>query len=194
MAKRRRASDMDCSRRLAGVRQRDQALVGQVAVRTPGAVAGELGDVLLDAGDGADVGLLDVEVQRARDRVVAAGDAVEGRGDAVDHGALDLVGVLIQEAEAEDAHRLGVGLELLHDQVVVLAGLDIGAVLTHGVADRLVLGLLVGLLHGAIQSKVLQPPSIASSAKASRVPEVGGGPRTSMATSGRSGLTSFQVL
>jgi hypothetical protein len=82
--------------------------VGQVAVLTPSAVAGELGDVLLDTGDGADVGLLDVEVQRARDRVVAAGNAVEGRGDAVDHGALDLVGVLIQYAEVYVTNRFGV--------------------------------------------------------------------------------------
>ena len=40
----------------------------------------------------------------------------------------------------------------------------------------------------------LQPPSIASSTKASRVPEVGGGPSTSIFLSASSGLTSFQVL
>ena len=51
------------------------------------------------------------------------------------------VGVLVEEGEAEDADRGRVGLELLHDQVVVLAGLDIGAVL----AD-LAAGLLVGCL------------------------------------------------
>ena len=40
--------------------------------------------------------------------------------------------VLVEEAEAEDAEGVRVGLELLDDQVVVLAGLDEGAVL----ADR----------------------------------------------------------
>ncbi len=39
-----------------------------------------------------------------------------------------------------------------------------------------------------------QPPSMASSTKASRVPEVGGGPRTSILLAGRLESTSFQVL
>ena len=43
-----------------------------------------------------------------------------------------------------------------------------------------------------IKSNSLQPPSKASSAKASRVPEVGGGPRTSIRTSGRDGSISDQ--
>src|SRR3990167_3716117 len=45
-----------------------------------------------------------------------------------------------------------------------------------------------------IHSKDEQPASIANSTKASRVPEVGGGPSTSILVSGRAGLTSFQVL
>jgi hypothetical protein len=44
----------------------------------------------------------------------------------------------------------------------------------------------------AISGKVLQPPSIASSTKASRVPEVGGGPSTSILTAGSVGSTSFR--
>src|SRR3546814_9349855 len=78
--------------------------------------------------------LLDVEEQRARDRIVARRNLLELRLHAVDGGALDLVGVLVEEAEAEDADRIGVGGELLDDQVVVLAGLDIGAVLADRVA------------------------------------------------------------
>ncbi len=46
----------------------------------------------------------------------------------------------------------------------------------------------------SIQSKVLQPPSSASSSNASRVPEVGGGPSTSILVAGSAGSTSFQVL
>ena len=48
----------------------------------------------------------------------------------------------------------------------------------------------MALIHG----NFLQPPSIANSAKASRVPEVGGGPKTSIAVFGNEALTSFQVL
>ena len=39
-----------------------------------------------------------------------------------------------------------------------------------------------------------QPVSITSSTKASRVPEVGGGPSTSISLAGSDGFTSFQVL
>ena len=44
------------------------------------------------------------------------------------------------------------------------------------------------------QSNFLAPGSMTSSTKASRVPEVGGGPSTSIFSAGRAGLTSFQVL
>ncbi len=55
------------------------------------------------------MGLLDIEVQGAGDRVVTGGDGLEGRLDALDLGALDLIGILIQEAEAEDAQGLRIG-------------------------------------------------------------------------------------
>ena len=42
--------------------------------------------------------------------------------------------------------------------------------------------------------KVLQPPSIANSLKASRVPDVGGGPKTSILIFGNEESTSFHVL
>ena len=44
-----------------------------------------------------------------------------------------------------------------------------------------------------MSGKVLQPPSMASSTKASRVPEVGGGPSTSISTAGSDASTSAQV-
>ena len=62
--------------------------------------------------------------------------------DAVDERTLDLADVLLEEAVAEDAQRLRIGLELLHDQVVVLAGLDVAAVLADRVADLLEAGLI----------------------------------------------------
>ena len=78
--------------------------------------------------------LFHVEEERARDRVLAIGDVFEGRLHTVDIGALDLVGVLVEEAEAEDAERIGVGLELLDDQVVVFAGFDVGTVFANRVS------------------------------------------------------------
>ena len=90
--------------------------------------------------------LLRIEVERARDRIGLVRDVLERRLHAVDHGALDLVRVLVEEAVPEHAERGGVGIELLHDQVVVLARFHVAAVLAYRVADRLVL-LLVLLLH-----------------------------------------------
>ena len=91
--------------------------------------------------------LLHVEEERAGHAVVAAGDVLEGRVGPIDVGALDDVGVLVEEAEAEDADGGRVGLQLLNDQVVVLAGFDEGTVFPHGMGDGLE-GLLVFLAHG----------------------------------------------
>ena len=44
------------------------------------------------------------------------------------------------------------------------------------------------------QAKVRQPASMYSSTNESRVPEVGGGPSTSIFTAGSDLLTSFQVV
>src|SRR4051794_18882737 len=51
--------------------QRDQPLVGEIAILADRGLAGELGDIFADAGDHADMRVLDVEEQRARDRVLA---------------------------------------------------------------------------------------------------------------------------
>ena len=64
-------------------------------------------------------------------RIVAVGDGVEVGFDAVDDAATNLVAVLVKEAVAEDSERRGIGLELLDDEVVVLARLDEGAILTN---------------------------------------------------------------
>ena len=53
--------------------------------------------------------------------------------------ALNLVGVLLEEAVAEDAELARVRLELLHDEVVVLAGVDVATVLAQRVARREIL-------------------------------------------------------
>ena len=48
-------------------------------------------------------------------------------------------------------------------------------------------------LNSFSAGKVFAPASIASSTNASLVPDVGGGPRTSILTLGRLGFTSFHV-
>src|SRR5918996_3324222 len=115
--------------------ERDQALVDQVAVRPYGVLADELGDVLLDPRNRPDVAILHVEVKRPRDGILTGRDVLEGRLGAVDDRALDAVHVLLEEAVAEDAERVRVAAQALHDEIVVLAGLDEGAVLAHGGAD-----------------------------------------------------------
>jgi hypothetical protein len=82
--------------------------------------------------------------------------------------------------------------EALHDQVVVLAGLDERAVLAHARADLVPLGL-VASSSAAIVSNSLQPSCMTSSTKASRVPEVGGGPNTWIGASGSDGSISRPV-
>src|SRR5690606_25322497 len=79
--------------------------------------------------------------------------------------ALQLVLILIEEREAGDAHGVRVGFQTLHDEIVILAGLDKWAVLTNrraiflnelavrGLVERLFLLLevverLAALMHG----------------------------------------------
>ena len=85
----------------------------------------------------------------------------------------------------------GFAFELLHDQVVVLARFDVAAILANGLA-----GCRLGVPSSSvsISGNVAQPRSITSSTKASRVPEVGGGPSTSIFSAGSAGLMSLHVL
>src|SRR5262245_2417446 len=76
--------------------QRDQALVGEVALLAYRGVAGELRDELADARHRVGMRVLDVEIERARDRVLAVGDVLEGRLDPLDRAALQLVDVLVE--------------------------------------------------------------------------------------------------
>jgi hypothetical protein len=91
--------------------------------------------------------VLDVEEQRARDRIGTVGDRVRVRLDPVDRHRLQRVLVLVEERVAEDAQRVRILHQTLHDQVVVLAGFDERAVLAHARADRFP-AVLVGVLEG----------------------------------------------
>jgi hypothetical protein len=125
---------------------RDQALVREIAEFAVGLLRGELRDVLLDSRNRAHVGVLDVDVEGAGDRVPARRDVVEARRHAVHPASLEPVAVLVEKAEAKDAECVRVRHQLLHDQVVVLSGLHVGAILADRVADRLV-PVLVRLLE-----------------------------------------------
>src|SRR3546814_6259091 len=80
-----------------------------------------LGDIFPDARDSPDVRLLHVEVQGTGYGIPAGSDVLEGRRASVDDAALQPVGILFKEAEAEDAKGVRIRPQLLHDEVVVLA-------------------------------------------------------------------------
>src|SRR5262245_3620542 len=126
-----------------GLRRRDQAAVREVALVADRLLADELRYVFADARNRFQVPVLHVAEQRTRHRVLGARDVLEGGLHATDGAALDLVHVLFEEAVAEHAERVRIRDELLHDQIVVLARLDVGAVLANRQADRLVLGLVL---------------------------------------------------
>jgi len=65
-------------------------------------------------------------------------DGLERRLRAVDRRAIDLFRVLVEETEAENAECRGIRLQLLHDQVVVLAGFNERPVFTNRMANRAV--------------------------------------------------------
>src|SRR5689334_13582924 len=158
-----------------GLRRRDQALVGQVALFADGLLAQVLGEEVGDAGDHVDVRLLHVDEEGTRGRVLARGHRLERRRHTVDHRALELVEVLLEEAVAEDADRGRVRAELLHDQVVVLAGFDVRAVFT----DRVALALEARLV---LRAQSVEPRErLAAGLEVQlgeRVARAGGGRRT----------------
>ncbi len=79
--------------------------------------------------------VLHIDVEFARHRILVGGDRLVARRDAFDLGGLQRVGVLLQEGVAEDAEGGRVRLQLLDDEIVVLASIDIGAVLAHLLAS-----------------------------------------------------------
>lgn len=68
--------------------------------------------------------LLGVEVQRARNRIGILSNLVEAGIDSVDLRAAQLVRISIQEAKTENTKCRRIGVQLLHNQIVVFAGFD----------------------------------------------------------------------
>ena len=81
------------------------------------------------------MGVLDVVIHGTRHRITCIGNAIETHLDAIDDAGKHLVTILIEEAEAEYSKGVGIGDQLLHDQIVVLTGFDKRAVLADRVAD-----------------------------------------------------------
>ena len=90
---------------------------------------------------------LQVQIERARGRETATGDILVRSRDARQRHILHAVAVFFHEGKAEHAQRLRIGGNLLHNQIVVLAAFDIGAIFAHLLADLLV-GVLVALFQG----------------------------------------------
>ena len=71
------------------------------------------------------MGVLDVEIQGAGHRVGAVRNIVKGRVGARDNSPLQGVTVLVKIGEAKDAICSRVFAQLLNNQIVLLASLDI---------------------------------------------------------------------
>src|SRR3546814_6179211 len=97
-----------------GVGRGDQTALHQRTVLAPGGRI--FGEELLQAGDRIEMRLLDVDEQRPRAGIAAARDRIIGRRDAVDRRAFELARILFQIRIAEDAERVGIGLELLRSE------------------------------------------------------------------------------
>ncbi len=90
------------------------------------------------------MGILDVDEHRSCARILKCADRLISRGDAVDGNALQLARILFKERKTEHAERVGAGGKLLDNEIIILAGFDEGAILTHGGTNCLVL-ILIGL-------------------------------------------------
>ncbi len=94
---------------------------------------------------------------------------------------MDFIRVLIQKAESKDAHGIGIGVELLNDEVVVFTGFDISTVLANGVTDGFIL-LFVFLFQGLDPGKFFGTALHGQLDKG--IPGTGGGRRSEHLNSG----------
>ena len=116
--------------------------------------------------------LLDVEEQRAGNRIFARGDRFGRRNDAVDGRNLQLVGVVFIEGQAEDADAVLVGSDASERFGVVAVDVDSQAVLTDCDALRLAASFSSATrpLMTSVAPASLQPAARIFSSKTSRVP------------------------
>ncbi len=93
---------------------------------------------------------LDVEEQRTRYRILAGADGLQARRHAVDGGHLQTVTVLVIEAQTEDAHRIGLGIQSRQGLGVVTGDLDdatVAAQVVAGIALDLGVTVAAGVQH-----------------------------------------------
>ncbi len=176
------------------IRHGNHAFFGQIPIFAPGLVAGEFFQIFLDTRNDTDVGFFDIKEQWPRHRIFAIGNGIKCRLNAVYKGALNFIRVLIQKTETEYTNANSDWLPAFARSDYRFHRLRHKPRL-HGWCGQIALYFFLFVFFSAlIQANFLAPPSMASSTKASRVPEVGGGPSTSMVLAGNAGLTSFQVL
>ena len=101
----------------------------------------------LQATDRLHMRLLHIDVERAGAGILAGRDGLVAGFDTVDRHVLQRVLILFQEAVAEDADGVGVGTQLLDDQIVIFARVHIFAIFAHAGAGglELILALLLAI-------------------------------------------------
>ena len=77
------------------------------------------------------MGVLNVEIKRARNAVFALGNILKTRLNAFNNGAFNLIRILVKKAETEHADRLRIGRQFRNHQIVILTGINPCAVFAH---------------------------------------------------------------
>src|SRR6478735_5463852 len=127
-----------------GAAERDQPALLEASALAP--LLGVSRDEVLHLRLGRHMLALEVDEELTAARIAQVGNGLLGRRNARQLDRLHLVSIFLKIAEAEHSERSGVGRNLLDEQIVILAGFDIGAVLANLGAHVLLL-LLVGLLQ-----------------------------------------------
>ena len=76
------------------------------------------------------MGMLNVEIKRARNAVFAFGNIIKARLNAFDNCAFNLIRILVKKAETKHAD-VWVGRQFRNHQIVILTGIDPRAVFAH---------------------------------------------------------------
>ena len=102
---------------------------------------------------------LDIKEQRAGNRIFALSDCFIGGGLAIHRGGIQTIFIHGQVAVAEDARRIGIGFQLLHDEVVIFTGFHINPILAHrhaSVLEPCIVLFLFGLDPGDFLTSTFQ--------------------------------------
>jgi len=120
------------------IRQRNQPTVDEEAVPAGRPFADNFAQKRTETRIPADVRLPDVDIEGAQQRVLLSVERLKAGFHAIDIRRLQLVPVLVKEAEAKDTDRLAGIKELAQDEIVVVTYADIASVLADTPADLLI--------------------------------------------------------